>query len=229
MENKVKLVSLTQGAGEFEGKTSEEMIVYCARVSSPRADKFDSPEGLIKYCIKHGHWSIFEQANMVLEINTSRAISAQILRHRSFSYQEFSQRYAEVPSIEDIELRKQGETNRQVGDKVVDPDITTGGKLNGSNLIKESASDMITEYLEQGERLYQQLIDANVARECARMILPMASTSKLYMNGTVRSWIHYIDLRTKEDTQKEHRIIAEQAKAIFCEQLPSVAKALGWM
>ena len=226
--NKVKLISLSQGAGEFEGKSPEEMIVYCARVSSPRADKFDSPEGLIKYCIKHGHWSIFEQANMVLEINTSRAISAQILRHRSFSYQEFSQRYAEVPGIEEIELRMQGKTNRQVGDEVADPILTKASDVDGSRTPEWKASDEVSNIIEEIQESYGRLLEAGVARESARMILPMASSSKLYMNGTVRSWIHYINLRTEEDTQKEHREIAEMAKSIFIEQFPTISNALGW-
>ena len=232
MESKVKLISLTQGAGEFEGKTAEEMIVYCARVSSPRSDKFDSPAGLLNYCIKHGHWSIFEMANMTLEINTSRAISAQIIRHRSFAFQEFSQRYAEVPSVEDFEIRMQGKTNRQVGDEVANPKILDWSAYPQSDIHPERvrySSDIIDYVNEHILTVYNRLIEAGVARESARMILPMASSSKLYMNGTVRSWIHYIDLRTQEDTQKEHRELAEAAKVVFCEQLPTIAKALGWL
>ena len=225
----VKLISTTVGAGEFKGRTAEEIVVHNARVSSPRSDKFAEPDGLIKYCIKHGHWSIFEQANMTVEIQTSRAISAQILRHRSFSFQEFSQRYAEVVSVEPIELRKQGKTNRQVGDEVFDPLIEVPFKFkDGTKPNPVPASRHVKNAIHVVEQTYNRLIKAGVAKESARMILPMASTSLVAMNGTIRSWIHYIELRTAEDTQKEHREIAETIKEIFIEEFPTISKALGW-
>jgi thymidylate synthase (FAD) len=221
----VKLVSITESLIGAEGVmlTPEEHIVYCARVSNPNNQlNTETSPGLLKYCIKHGHWSIFEQVDFTVEIKTSRAIAAQILRHKSASFQEFSQRYASIQEFEDVELRKQGKTNRQVGDESCDP------------LIKDSigewhASSMIDAHVEESQQLYNQLIDAGVARECARMILPLNVQTTMYMKNNVRNWIHYIELRTKEDTQKEHRDIAEEIKKIFIQQFPNISEALEWL
>lgn len=208
----VKLVSTTKS--NIEGiNTAEDIIVYCARVSNPNNQlNVDTGVKLLNYCIKHGHWSIFEQADMTVEIKTSRAIAAQILRHKTFSFQEFSQRYAEIQEFEDIELRMQGKTNRQVGEEVVNPYLP----------YDKLASQAIDNHIQSSKTLYNELIEAGVAKECARMVLPLNVQTTLYMKGTVRSWIHYLQLRTKEDTQKEHRLIAEQIKNIFKIEFPII-------
>lgn len=207
-EEIARLISITPNA--------EEIIAYCARVSNPMNQ--DNPEfgGLIRYCVKHGHWSIFEQANMVVEINTSRAIAPQILRHRSFSFQEFSQRYSAVNSFVPHRARRQGKTNRQ--SSTDDFDIATQEWfLQSQNEIWNIAYKKYSEALEKG-----------IAKESARALLPLNTATRLYMNGTVRSWIHYIQLRTMEDTQLEHRQIAETCKQIFIKNLPEISGALGW-
>jgi thymidylate synthase (FAD) len=207
----VKLVSTTKPNIEGLNK-AEDIIVYCARVSNPNNQlNVDTGDKLLKYCIKHGHWSIFEQVDMTVEIKTSRAIAAQILRHKTFSFQEFSQRYAEIQDFEDIELRAQGKTNRQVGDEIINPELEDG-----------LANDLIQEHIEYSKSLYNRLISAGVARECARMVLPLNVQTTLYMKGNIRSWIHYLQLRTKEDTQKEHRLIAEEIKEIFKGEFPII-------
>lgn len=217
---KLKLISLTQPS--HEGMSAEEIITYCARVSNPKnqANKKTAPK-LLKFLIKHKHWSPFELANMCVEIKTSRAIAAQILRHRSFSFQEFSQRYSEVTEFEDIQLRKQAETNRQSSTDKFDPLIE-------DNYINQPASKIINWHQSYTLKLYDELISVGVAKECARMILPLNSGTTLYMNGSIRSWIHYIQLRTEENTQKEHRDIANAIKNIFIEQFPNISEALEW-
>jgi thymidylate synthase (FAD) len=215
---KVELKSVTVPVQELQDKgikTAEDFVVYCARVSNP-SNQFNSETGerLINYCIKHQHWSIFEQAFCTFEIVTSRAIAAQILRHRSFTFQEFSQRYSTATELEPIEFRKQGKTNRQVGDEVITLDDDS-----------QKWFELIQEYALQ---LYNDLIKDGVAKECARMVLPLSTQTTLYMSGSVRSFIHYIDLRTKEDTQKEHRDIALEMKKIFIKTFPTIAKALEW-
>lgn len=192
--------------------TAEDLIVYCARVSNPK-NQYNWATGpkLLRYCIEHGHWSVFEQASMTVEITTSRAISAQILRHRSFHFQEFSQRYSDVPATEKIELRKQHLSNRQSSEEPV---------------TNPEAHRIIQHTIETVELAYEELLDLGVARECARMILPMASQTVVYMSGTVRDWIHYLALRTKQDTQLEHRQVAEAIRVIFNQQFPSIAEAL---
>jgi len=202
--------------------SAEEIITYCARVSNPKnqANKKTAPK-LLKFLIKHKHWSPFELANMCVEIKTSRAIAAQILRHRSFSFQEFSQRYSEVTEFEDIQLRKQAEKNRQSSTDKFDPLIE-------DNYINQPASKVINWHQLYTLKLYDELISLGVAKECARMILPLNSGTTLYMNGSVRSWIHYIQLRTEENTQKEHRDIANAIKNIFIEQFPNTSEALAW-
>jgi len=212
---------LTQGAGELEGKTAQEVITYNARVSNPKnQDNFDTAAGLLKYCIKHNHWSIFEQADMTLEINTTRGIAAQVLRHKSFFFQEFSQRYADVTLLSDTaiapDLRSQDTKNRQ--NSIDDIPGYKKLKLQGE----------IQEHFSRGQDLYKKLISEGVALECARFVLPIATPTRMYMKGSCRSWIHYIGLRTHESTQKEHREVAEAAKCIFICQFPDVAAALGW-
>jgi thymidylate synthase (FAD) len=210
----VKLISLTNPL--VEGiNNAEELIVYCARVSNPSNQlNVETSPKLIRYCIEHGHWSIFEQASMCVEIKTSRAIAAQIIRHKSFSVQEFSQRYSTSTSFEDIEFRLQGKTNRQVGDDVID-------------LSNELQANVDTA-LSFCKNVYNKLIDQGIAKECARMILPLTTSTTLYLNGTVRSFIHYLQLRTKKDTQKEHRDIALEIQNIFKQQFPNISNALNW-
>lgn len=210
----VNLVSVTKPL--IEGiSTAEELISYCARVSNPSNQlNVETAPRLLKYCIDHQHWSIFEQSFMTVQIKTSRAIAAQILRHRSFSFQEFSQRYSSVNELEDIEWRMQGKTNRQVGDVEVD-------------LSPELKSE-VDKTLTSCKDLYNKLLDNGLARESARMILPLTTSTTLYMSGSVRSFIHYLQLRTKEDTQKEHRDIALEIQKIFIKEYPNISKALDW-
>ena len=208
---KVKLVSVTPDA--------EQTMAYIARVSNPNNQGNENFSGLLKYCIKHQHWSVFEQAHMTLEIETTRAIAAQILRHRSFTFQEFSQRYAQSNELGEIdlpELRRQDNKNRQNSIDDLDKDVVD--KLN---------RQMITLF-SSAQALYNQMIEKGVAKECARMVLPLCTPTRIYMTGSVRSWIHYIDLRSAHGTQKEHMEIAESCKDIFKEQFPIVSEALEW-
>lgn len=192
---------------------SEKLIAYCARVSSNNQDN-PNIKGLLKYCIREGHWSIFEMCNMCIEINTTRAISAQILRHRSFSFQEFSQRYAKVEmDLEIPDLRRQDLKNRQ--NSISDLD---------DELVNELQNDII-DHFKKTKDLYKKLLDKGVAKECSRMILPMCSPTKLYMNGNIRSWIHYLRVRCGNGTQKEHMDIALQIKEIFKKELPIIYEA----
>lgn len=211
MDN-VKLIWITPEA--------ENTIAYCARVSNPQNQtNHSTAPKLLRYCIKHRHWSVFEMASMCMEINTTRSISAQIIRHRSFSIQEFSQRYAAVTERAQVpEIRLQDTKNRQ-----------NSIEVEGDNEIVIAAQEEMDKLFTRAVKLYEDLLDAGVAKEVAREVLPLATPTRLYMNGTIRSWVHYIDLRSGNGTQKEHRMIAEQAKAIFCEQLPSVAEALEWL
>jgi thymidylate synthase (FAD) len=209
---KVQLISATPDA--------EKHIAYCARVSNPSNQGNDSFEGLIKYCIKHKHWSIFEQAFLTLEIETSRAIAAQVLRHRSFTFQEFSQRYADSSLLMDKiplpELRRQDNKNRQNSTDDLDPFVRQNLELQMQTLFDSSMA------------LYQQMLERGVAKECARMVLPLAVPTRMYMTGSVRSWIHYIDLRSANGTQKEHMDIANACKDVFKEQFPTISQALDW-
>ena len=210
--NNAKLISVTPDA--------EEHIAYCARVSNPGNQDNEKYAGLIKYCIKHQHWSIFEQAFMTLEIETSRGIAAQVLRHRSFTFQEFSQRYADssllASEIPLPELRRQDDKNRQNSTDDLDP-----------KLVEIMDKQMITLF-DSAMALYEQMLKAGVAKECARFVLPLATKTKMYMTGSIRSWIHYIELRSANGTQKEHMDIANSCKAIFKEQFPVIAEALDW-
>ena len=207
----VKLVSITPDA--------EKNMAYVARVSNPNNQDNDNFSGLLRYCIKHQHWSVFEQAHMSLEIETTRAIAAQILRHRSFTFQEFSQRYAstnDLPELSLPELRKQDKKNRQNSTDDLDPEVVE--KLN---------KQMITLFSSAGS-LYNQMLEQGVAKECARMVLPLCTPTRIYMTGSVRSWIHYIDLRSAHGTQKEHMDIAEECRTVFKDNFPVVSEALEW-
>ena len=209
----VKLISVSPDA--------EKHMAYCARVSNPNNQENEKYAGLLRYCIKHQHWSIFEQAFMTLEINTTRGLAAQILRHRSFTYQEFSQRYADSSLLGDSiplpQLRKQDEKNRQNSTDDLDPILTQELEVKMMN------------YFRDGMKLYKEMLDAKVAKECARFVLPLATPTRLYMSGSVRSWIHYIELRSGHGTQKEHMDIANACKSIFTEQFPTVAEAMEWV
>lgn len=191
---------------------AEIMMGYCARVSNPSNQDNPDVTGLLKYCIKHKHWSVFEMANMCVEINTSIAVSRQLLRH-DFNFQEFSQRYSEVMSIEPIELRRQDHKNRQ---KSID-DLPRN--------VAESLNHEIDDLMVQTKSLYQKLLSHDVAKECARMILPMASSTRLYASANVRDWCHYLKLRTGNGTQKEHVQVAEAIMPIFSENFPLTTRA----
>ena len=207
----VKLVTVTPKA--------EETIGYIARVSNPKNQDNPNVSGLLGYCIKHQHWSVFEQAHMTLEIETTRGLAAQILRHRSFTFQEFSQRYANTNFLGQIpipDLRRQDEKNRQNSiDDVPQKQV-------------EFLQKEIAAYFAEGLDLYNELIREGIAKECARFVLPLATPTRLYMTGTLRSWIHYIDLRSGHGTQKEHMEIAEKCRDIFKEQFPIISEALEW-
>lgn len=220
----VKLISITKGSGEFEGKSAEDMITYAARVSSSREEnkKFENTAQLLNYCIKNKHWSIFETASITMEIKTSKAIGIQLLRHRSFTFQEFSQRYTEVTEIEPIELRKQAIKNRQSSNEVFDPPIDVGQG------IRMAASNIVSNQIKANQKVYKALLEAGVARECARMVLPMATSTTIYMTGSVRSWIHLINIREDSHAQKEAQLIAKEMKQVFIEECPLISEALEW-
>ena len=223
----VKLVSITHPSLEKE-MTPEEFVVYIARVSNPSNQmNVETAPRLINYLIKHKHWSPFEFVDMTVEIVTRRSIAAQILRHKSFSFQEFSQRYSSATNVQDIELRKQAEKNRQSSAEPFDPIIFKTPEDNWDDNTRH-ASQAVSEFLQSSMKLYVELIDAGVAREVARDILPLATESRLYMKGSLRSWIHYLELRTLEDTQKEHRDIANGIRGIFTQNFPSISEAIGW-
>ncbi|MFL2636254.1 MAG: FAD-dependent thymidylate synthase [Tepidiformaceae bacterium] len=198
----------------------ENQMAYIARVSNPNNQENESYAGLLKYCIKNEHWSVFEQAFMTLEINTTRGLAAQILRHRSFTFQEFSQRYSDVNLLdEDIpipELRRQDKSNRQ----------------NSIDDLSEEQTQLLQEqirlHFSQAKDLYEKLLSQGIAKECARFVLPLATPTRLYMTGSCRSWIHYINLRSGHGTQKEHMDIANACKDIFREVFPTTSQALGY-
>ena len=211
--NSVKLVTVTPEA--------EKTMGYVARVSNPNNQENPKVAGLLKYCIKHNHWSVFEQAHMTLEIETTRGIAAQILRHRSFTYQEFSQRYADSSMLADNiplpELRRQDTENRQNSIDDIDP------------FVKQEFEIKMRKHFDEAMVLYQSMLDMGIAKECSRFVLPLAVPTKIYMTGSVRSWIHYIELRSANGTQKEHMDIALDAKRVFSEQFPICAEALDWL
>ena len=205
----VKLVTVTPDA--------EKTMAYIARVSNPKNQDNEKFAGLLSYCIKHGHWSVFEQSHMTLEIETTRGLAAQILRHRSFTFQEFSQRYADTnlldSKIDVPELRSQDLKNRQNSNDDIPQEK------------KEEYSALIANHFDDAMNLYNSLLDAGVAKECARFVLPLATPTRIYMSGSIRSWMHYIDLRSAHGTQKEHMDIAEACREIFIEQFPIIAEA----
>jgi thymidylate synthase (FAD) len=203
----VRLISFTPDA--------EATMAYIARVSSPNQENPEYAK-LLKYCIDHKHFSVFEHAHMTVEISTSRMISAQILRHRSFTFSEFSQRYGEVADYVRVKARRQSEKNRQSSVDDLPEDI------------QDWWQQRQHEHWADSERRYKEALTLGIAKEVARAILPMNSKTRLYMTGSVRSWIHYLELRTKPDTQQEHREIAEWIKEIFVDEFPTVAEALGW-
>ena len=209
----VKLVSVTPDA--------EQTMAYVARVSNPNNQENPNYAKLLGYCIKHNHWSVFEQSFMTLEIETTRGLAAQILRHRSFTYQEFSQRYADSSLLAETiplpELRRQDTKNRQNSIDDIDP------------FVRQEFQIKMKRHFDEGMKLYKEMLDASIAKECARFVLPLATPTRIYMTGSVRSWIHYIDLRSANGTQKEHMDIALGAKEIFIEQFPAVAEAMEWI
>ena len=198
---------------------AEKQMGYIARVSNPQNQGNPAVAGLLGYCIKHGHWSVFEQAHMTVEIETTRGIAAQILRHRSFTFQEFSQRYANTNLLGEIavpDLRSQDLKNRQNSNDDIPEEQT------------KRLQDQIKRYFAEGIDLYNELIREGVAKECARFVLPLATPTRIYMTGSVRSWIHYIDLRSAHGTQKEHMDIVEEIRGIFKQQFPVCTNALNW-
>jgi thymidylate synthase (FAD) len=198
---------------------SEDLIAYCARVSSPTNQmNTETAPKLLKFLIQHKHWSPLEMVDMTIEIKTSRAIAAQILRHKSFSFQEFSLRYSPMTEYEDIELRLQGHKNRQVGENLLPKNSPAYNAIN----------HQIAEVLALSDNCYQSMLENGIAKEVARMILPLTTQTTIYMKGSLRSWIHYINLRTEKNTQKEHRIIAEECKNIFIYKFPTISEALEW-
>ena len=210
--NQVNLVSVTPKA--------EETMGYVARVSNPKNQENPNVSGLLGYCIKHGHWSVFEQAHMRVEINTTRGLAAQILRHRSFTFQEFSQRYADTNLLAEeipmFDLRHQDTKNRQ---------------NSTDDVPKNKKADLqykIAEHFVEAMDLYNELLASSIAKECARFVLPLATPTRIYMTGSVRSWIHYIELRTGHGTQKEHMDVARAVQCIFVGEFPIVSEALGW-
>ena len=208
----VELVSITPNA--------EKTMAYIARVSNPSNQDNEKFAGLLKYCIKHNHWSVFEQSSMTLQIETTRAIAAQILRHRSFTFQEFSQRYAASTALGNIELpelRRQDLKNRQNSTDDLDPEM-----------VEKFNKQMITLF-SSAKSLYEQMLEQGVAKECARMVLPLCTPTRIYMTGSCRSWAHYINLRSAHGTQKEHMEIVEGCRKVFIEQFPSVSEALEWV
>jgi len=207
----VKFISITPDA--------EKTMAYIARVSNPKNQDNENFSGLLRYCIKHQHWSVFEQSSMTLEIETTRGIAAQILRHRSFTYQEFSQRYADSNLLGDIELpelRRQDSKNRQNSIDDLEPEVV------------EKFNRQMNTLFSSAFGLYNQMLEAGVAKECARFVLPLATPTRIYMTGSCRSWIHYINLRSAHGTQKEHMEIANACKKVFVEQFPAVSEALEW-
>ena len=209
--SKVELISLTPNA--------EKTMAYIARVSNPKNQKNEDYSKLLSYCIKHEHWSVFEQSFMTLQIETNRGIAAQILRHRSFTFQEFSQRYADSTQLGNIplpELRRQDVKNRQNSIS----DLPTK--------LKEEYNQKISEHFRNAFNLYEELLAKGIAKECARFVLPLATPTRIYMSGSCRSWIHYINLRSAHGTQEEHKIIALNCKSIFKQSFPTVSKSLDW-
>ena len=209
----VKCVTVTPDA--------EETMGYVARVSNPKNQENPNVAGLLSYCIKHGHWSVFEQAHMTVEINTTRGLAAQILRHRSFTFQEFSQRYADSSLLADkiplFELRRQDDKNRQNSIDDIDP------------FLIQKYEVKVEKHFQKAMKIYQEMLKDGIAKECARFVLPLATPTRLYMTGSIRSWIHYIDLRSSHGTQKEHTQVVNEIRSIFIDKFPIVSQALQWV
>tara|TARA_B100001778_G_scaffold253483_1_gene213550 strand:- start:211 stop:846 length:636 start_codon:yes stop_codon:yes gene_type:complete len=209
----VKCVTVTPDA--------EETMGYVARVSNPKNQENPNVAGLLSYCIKHGHWSVFEQAHMTVEINTTRGLAAQILRHRSFTFQEFSQRYADSSLLADkiplFELRRQDDKNRQNSIDDIDP------------FLIQKYEVKVEKHFQKAMKIYQEMLKDGIAKECARFVLPLATPTRLYMTGSIRSWIHYIDLRSAHGTQKEHTQVVNEIRSIFIDKFPIVSQALQWV
>jgi thymidylate synthase (FAD) len=216
---KVELISITKPVKkDIEHFTPEEVMSYVARVSNPSNQmNNETSSKLLGYCIKHAHWSVFEHVNMTVEIQTSRAIAAQILRHRSFVFQEFSQRYAEAVDVETYPARRQDNKNRQNSIDDMDEDVKKWFQFAQEDIANVSMN------------LYKQALAKGIAKEQARFLLPLSTSTTLYMTGNVRNWLHYVELRTKNGTQLEHKEIADAIKVIFSEQFPSISQALGWV
>lgn len=219
--SQVKLIAHTIGAGEeLAGKSPQEVITYVARVSNPsNQNNFRTASGLLRYCIQEHHWSIFETASITIGIDTTRGISSQILRHKSFSFQEFSQRYADTKLLNDKlevpELRRQDTKNRQNSIEDLPPGVVS------------HYSDLIRNHFDNAMYLYNNMLDSGIAKECARFILPLSTPTRIYMTGSCRSWITYLALREKSGTQKEHQLIANDCKQVFSQVFPDIAEALG--
>lgn len=218
----VKLVSVTQSALPKEiaenELTPEQLIVYIARVSNPSNQlNHGTADKLLAYLTKMKHWSPFEMVDMTVEIVTSRAIAQQILRHRSFSFQEFSQRYAKALEMEPVQLRLQAEKNRQSSTDVTDPILDSSSYYGPASVI-------IKQHLDDCQQLYNELLEKGVAKECARMVLPLTTQTRIYMKGSIRSWIHYLQIRCDEHVQLEHREIALAIRDIFAAEFPNIAK-----
>ncbi len=223
---KVRLVSLTTSMVAEAPMTPEELIVYIARVSNPSNQlNTGSSVRLLEYLINHKHWSPFEMVDMCVEIVTSRGIAQQILRHRSFSFQEFSQRYAAVTNMEPVQLRRQADSNRQSSTEEFDPYvlIPTGDP---DDPYKTSASNAILEHIDRSQDLYKALLESGVAKECARFVLPITTQTKIYMKGSIRSWIHYLQIRADSHTQLEHQQVAQEILYIFRQHFTNIATAL---
>ena len=207
----VKLISVTPDA--------EKMMGYVARVSNPSNQENPKVAGLLKYCVKHQHWSVFEQSFMTLEIETTRGLAAQILRHRSFTFQEFSQRYADSSMLADtiplFDLRRQDTKNRQNSIDDINPHT------------RQNFEMKIQKHFDDAMQLYQEMLAAGIAKECSRFVLPLAVPTRIYMSGSCRSWIHYIDLRSAHGTQKEHMDIAEACKKCFCRTVSNSSRSSG--
>lgn len=218
VEHSVKLVAITEGANELVGKSAQDIISYVARVSNPNNQmSFETGSKLIRYCITHEHWSIFEHSFVTMEIKTSRAIAAQILRHRSFTFQEFSQRYAVANNNIVYPARRQDQKNRQ---NSVD-DMSQEDR----DWFAQAQNDL----WEDSSSLYNEALSRGIAKEQARFLLPLSTETTIYMSGSIRSWIHYVQLRASNGTQKEHMDIAKDARSIIAERFPDIATALNWV
>ena len=220
---KVTLLNVTPNA--------EEHIVEVARVSSSRKNKKDKPEGLLRYLVQHKHWSPFEHGHATFEIETSKAIGIQLIRHRSFAFQEFSQRYQDVNRLGDIfeplELRAQCEDNRQSSTEIINPNLQR--QFNEGGVKSYTAKQVINKHFESSHALYNDLLEAGVAREQARMVLPLNTTTKIHMTGSIRSWVHFLELRDDDHAQKEIQLVAQEIKKYFIQEFPIISQSLGYV